>query len=69
MNASDVIKAMKNFQWDNLGHDNIKLFEKISLSYSDLKRLNRQSWKLTHNLSVQNMDEVLKKVEHIFKYR
>ena len=28
MNASDVIKAMKNFQWDDLDYDNIKLFEK-----------------------------------------
>ena len=28
MSASDVIKAMKNFQWDDLDHDNIKLFEK-----------------------------------------
>ena len=27
---------------------------------------NRQSWKLTHNLIVQKMDEVLNKVEHIF---
>ena len=46
-----MIKAMKNFQWDDLDHDNIKLFEKNIIV---LLRPNRATLPIGKILSVKN---------------
>ena len=64
MNASDVIKAMKNFQWDDLDYDNIKLFEKNIIV---LLRPNRATLPIGKILSVKNARAWISMVSYLKK--
>ena len=64
MNASDVIKAMKNFQWDDLDYDNIKLFEKNIIV---LLRPNRATLLIGKILSVKNARAWVSMVSYLKK--